>query len=236
MTQDDQSLTVYAVDSRKISSLRQKWNFKHHESQAAHSQTVAGAQQSSPCSAPPPSPPHHSLAPGLGQPSPGIRLRLWRYVSWGFVHQRSIHSNGVSKETSIPPPPLYRSLSGSGVQSLQSRWTFPQESLLEDDVAAHPGMSHLPCPRVQWDLCSYIKTGHGQLGLQSEGQGLAPETRGPIQRMLKQNEPRIPKGLVLKEARVWKVWKIRQRTVSKAQSRSGMMNMGSRRIKIPESG
>ena len=56
-----------------------------------------------------------------------------------------------SKETSIPPPPplLSRSLKqvrdSRATESLQD---ISSESLLEDDVAAHSGISRLPYPRV----------------------------------------------------------------------------------------
>ena len=142
-----------------------------------------------------------------------------------------------SNETSIPPPPplLSRSLKwvrdSRATELLQD---ISSESLLKGDVATHSGASRLPNPGVQWDhpfWCSYIKDWARPAGSPVRGPGLGLlRVRGPIQRMLKQNEPKIQKGLVLKGPSQ-KVRKLRQHTVSKAQGRSGMMNMGNR-IKI----
>lgn len=110
-----------------------------------------------------------------------------------------------SKETSIPPlPPLLSRFlkwvrDSRATESLQD---ISSESLLKGDVVAQSGISRLPYPGVQWDhpfWCSYIKDWARPAGSPVRGPGLGPlRVRGPIQRMLKQNEPKIQKGLVLK--------------------------------------
>ena len=87
-----------------------------------------------------------------------------------------------SKETSTPPPPLLsRSLKcvrdSRATESLQD---ISSESLLEDDVAAHPGMSRLPCPRVQWDRPVQLHKRLGKASWVSSQRARAwpPETQG----------------------------------------------------------